>query len=224
MPDAHKMKEDLLALQVRFESIGAPLNDRIVVGESQALRFSYANTLLCLSSEVMASFIHLIQACSQKQVQHAAWAARNLLELSVWCGYCASSQSNAEGFYEDSLRDVSGILNRFEQLASLASTPPTDISVDKLRTHLNAVADKAGIDDLADDYRRAHDAAKELGPETEAAFKHLNVILSKFVHPTALVVNTVFDEERTTHLLEMCYGLGHLLTKTSLDVIEKARI
>ncbi len=43
-----------------------------------------------------------------------AWRARNLLELSVWCKYFATSKANARRIYEDAGRDAYDLFTAFE--------------------------------------------------------------------------------------------------------------
>jgi hypothetical protein len=49
-----------------------------------------------------------------------AWRARNLLELSAWCLYCAKDRPHARRLYEDAGRDVLGIYSGFEKWGTAA--------------------------------------------------------------------------------------------------------
>jgi hypothetical protein len=215
--------EGLATLQLRFVAVSQPLNDR-VLSEPQGKEFSYANTLLCLSSEAMRTFLFLFQAYSSRQVQQASWAARNLLELSIWCEYCSQSITNAQRFYQDTLRDILGIVTEFELLARHAPTPISAEHVSDAKKSLEVLAGRAGMTGLDDDFTRVHAAAKELGPTQQAAFRHTNVILSKIVHPTAFIVNMVFDTEFSEKLLELSYLLGRTFADACFNEIEKARL
>ena len=214
--------DDLARLAAQSVTISEPLNRRIKNKGFQS-GFSYANVLLCLCAEVLGSVHSLAQARSQKQVQHAAWIARNLLELSVWCEYCVRSESNAHIFSNDTIKDALGLINAFAGLASMAPTDTSEAHIANAKEQLKQVAEAQSFD-LDDDFRRVHKAAKELGKEQEAAFRHVNVILSKLTHPTAFIVNNFMDEASKSGLVEMSYKIGLALASASLDELEKAPI
>jgi hypothetical protein len=115
----------IMQLAAHSLRISETLNRRIEEDSAQQDGFSYANTLLCLCAEVLNTFRSLAEAHFKNQVQHTAWLSRNLLELSIWCEYCARSESNARLFYFETMKDALGIVNAF---ASLASMDPTETS------------------------------------------------------------------------------------------------
>jgi hypothetical protein len=78
---------DLARLAARSFKISEPLNRQIRIEGGDGSNFSYANTLLCLCAEVLCAFRWLVEAHSERQVQHCAWISRNLLERSIWCEY-----------------------------------------------------------------------------------------------------------------------------------------
>ncbi|MBS1859335.1 MAG: hypothetical protein JST11_28435 [Acidobacteria bacterium] len=211
---------DLTQLIARSLRISEPLNRRIK-SEGEKANFSYANTLLCLCAEVLSAFGSLAEARSRKQVRHAAWASRNLLELSIWCEYCVRSESNAQTFFFDTTKDALGFVNAFASLASMAPSVTSDACVANAKERLGAVA-KAHSLDLDDEFKRVHKAAKELGKDQEAAFRYLNTILSKLTHPTAFVVNINIDDASNIGLVDMSYQIGLALARASLSELEKA--
>jgi hypothetical protein len=94
----------------------------------------------------------LQDAVSQTPLDTVAWRARNLLELSIWVAYCASSRERAKMFCEDAARDAIDMLNILPE----DRRDPT-YSYPATRAQLIAKAKQGGIEDIEDPLRaRAH--------------------------------------------------------------------
>ncbi len=133
-----------------------------------------------------------------------AWYARNLLELYVWAKYCTASEENARVFYEDEVRDSLDLVNQIETWGEttkqgadwLAIFPPAK---DRLKKN----ADLQGIEDLDDNYSRIAKIAREMGIHLE--FGVSNKLLSKYAHPTALLVFMQRKPENIKIMRKMFY-------------------
>ncbi|MFN7114125.1 MAG: DUF5677 domain-containing protein [Alphaproteobacteria bacterium] len=112
-----------------------------------------------------------------------AWRTRNLLEISMWAGYCAIDEANARVFYEDAGRDM---LDIAQQYIKWGEEHFDDREMSLFRDGIDELkkgASKKGINDLDTTYTRVNDAAKMIGFEKN--FKISYKSLSKFAHPTA---------------------------------------
>ena len=78
--------------------------------------------------------------------------------------------------------------------------------------------------ELDDEFKKVHEAAKELSREHSVLFRNVNVILSKFTHPTAFIVSTHIVDPFKTDLTDMLYKLGSTMAVAALDALEKAPI
>jgi hypothetical protein len=212
---------DLIKLTAYSVRVAEPLKKQIK--DEGDLSFSYANTLLCLCAEVLRAFHFLVEAHFRKQVQHAAWAARNLLELSIWCEYCARSESNARTFCFDTVKDALGLVNAFAGIVQMGQGEGSGAHLLKAVEKLKETAAAQSLD-LNDDFTKVHKAARGLGKEQEMAFRYGNIILSKFTHPTAYIVNINIDEASQASLVELSYKIGLALATASLNELEKASI
>ena len=106
-----------------------------------------------------------------------AWTARNILELAVWTKYCACSEQNAKRFFEDCARDSISMMDIPDELIK----PSGRESFNQVRKQLQT---NAAEDEIArpDAYTRVANAAKKVN---FPLFGKLNMILSKWAHPTA---------------------------------------
>jgi hypothetical protein len=212
---------DLAELAKRSAKIFGPLKRHVEVCD-QPLS-GYANTLICLCAEVLSTFSFMVDAHSRSQLQHTAWLSRNLLELVIWCAYCAESESNAQIFTRDTAQDALGFVKALEKLVAMVPQQGVvGMIVDAKRT-LSAIATSESFE-LDDDFKKVHQAAKELGLEHSVMFRNLNVILSKLTHPTAYMVNTHIDDPAKTGLIDMTYKIGFALASAALDALEKSPI
>ena len=214
---------DLTKLAAHSLRISETLNRQIKADGVQKDGYSHPNTLLCLCAEVLRMFCYLVDAHFKKQVQHTAWLARNLLELSIWCEYCARSQANTRTFFLDSTKDAVGFLNAFSDLISMVPDDVSNVYMKSAKEKLYADA-KAESFELSDDFKKVHRAARELSKDHAKMFSHINIILSKLTHPTAMVVNNNFGEASEAVLVSLGYKLGFAFATASLDSLEKAPI
>ncbi len=142
----------------------------------------------CLCHQVFSEYLLLKRAYQEEARNSAvllAWRARNLLELSIWCLYCAKSKENARRFYEDAGRDALGIFNAFTEWGTKKGNDPEwidHITGGKQDLSQRAAAD--GIDSLDGPYKRVRDAAKECGLGDHFSIGY--VMFSTFAHPTAM--------------------------------------
>lgn len=187
--------------------------------------FSYPNTLLCLLSEVMNTFKELCLACNEDNASRSAWATRNLLELWIWCSYCAPSEQNTRELVQDVFRDSSGMINAGLELVSMspdfAAFAP---EINKTRSRLEDLAKEAGLSKADHKYKKVSEVATELGPDVANAFKYFNIILSKLVHPTSIVIMNLYSTSFMNSFVNVSYGLGAMLARTSIDAIGKANL
>jgi hypothetical protein len=147
----------------------------------------------------------LITGFTQKRIAKLAWAARNLLELSIWVEYCNSSPSHAKQFRDDSARDLIGLSKAIQSIHVGAYGIPAE-DLDSTMKKLVVFAESAfNVTDLDEDFKRVSDAAAELG--RKSIFSSLNKLFSKFAHPTALSLNSVTAEgiEADNDLREMFF-------------------
>jgi hypothetical protein len=128
----------------------------------------------------------LVRAYSEEQLTTLAWAARNLLEVSIWIDYCNLSEDRAKRLYDDAMRDLYGLSRAVHRIFELKAGTKDKGLEDKI-SEFSAFARSMGVDDLADDFKPVSDAARDVGRYEE--FRGLNKLLSKFAHPTAWVVH-----------------------------------
>ena len=86
------------------------LNKRIelLVENPEKDKAWWSQVFFCLWIQVSSEYLLLRSAYEEQQRKGnalIAWRTRNLLELSVWCLYCAKSKENAHRLYEDAGRD-----------------------------------------------------------------------------------------------------------------------
>ena len=139
-----------------------------------------------------------------------AWTVRNILELTVWTKYCASSEEKAKTFFQDSARDSISMINLPEELIKSSQRE----SFRQVRQQLlnNAAEDQIERPDI---YTRVADAAKEMNL---TYFGKINMILSKWAHPTAL---SIFSQRSVyPELNKLFYDLGVSWADTSIAVIK----
>jgi len=86
---------------------------------------------------------------------------------------------------------------------------------------LESVARNSGIEALDEQYLRVNQAATALGPDAALAYRNLYSILSKFVHPAALLVNTVFGPELSQPISSGFFLIGSWLINEAFTQVEK---
>lgn len=116
-----------------------------------------------------------------------AWRARNLLEINTWCRFCCDQPENAEIFFEDAGKDQLELEEQLEKWGKDTNQPPEwfENIIDN-KKYIHEQAAKRGITELNSKYVSPSNAAKNLNHDK--TFKIHNKILSKFVHPTAMLI------------------------------------
>src|SRR5258708_1080811 len=156
----------------------------------------------------------LEQGYVENRITKVAWAARNLLELSIWIGYCNLSDAHARRFRDDSARDLLGVTKAVQSLYTQGQGSP-DPGLDRTKQELATFAQNVfGGNSLDDDFKRARDAAQELG--RQARFLDLNKLFSKFAHPTSIALNSVVAVEADAGIRLMFLNDGVKLATDSL--------
>ena len=134
-----------------------------------------------LKPVIEAEIMELERAYRERRLSAIAWTARNLLELYVWTNYCCASEDNAKTFDEDSARDVVDLM----KIAHLLETVEAQ-SYLLARTKIITDAKAGGFQSIDDGYLRVSAAAESFG--FGDIFKMANKALSKFAHPSALLM------------------------------------
>jgi hypothetical protein len=216
-------------LKNKVQKVSSPLEE-ILKNAAPGNTKSYAKTLLALTREAMTNYELAVQAHQAGQIRQIAGATRNLLELFTWSEYCANSRDNAKRFHDDALRDLLGALQRIDNVSLLApESSSQDLAtlktmMEEFKRQISEIAVRSGVPKLDDSYKSVGEVAKELGGQQATAFKDVNGLLSKFVHPTALVVNEVLDPQWTGVMMNIFLELAAIYAESSLDEIAKAKL
>jgi hypothetical protein len=168
-------------------------------GLLQLLKTAIENELTALNNETALPLI--------------AWRSRNILELAVWTGYCGKEEDNAKEFMLDSVRDLDGLLDMPQEVGG-ARTASFKAIRDELRR--DAASDGLG---MTDPFTQVSKAAKDIGRLTE--FRYYNRVLSKFVHPTSLMVMNVLSEAIQDSCRKLCRQIGETQGRGAIGVIAK---
>ena len=159
----------------------------------------------------------LERAFRQDRITTLAWAARNVLELSVWIDYCSVDPTHAKRFRDDSARDFYGFTKSMHAL-HIEEHGQADSGLEKAQKDLEAFATTVfGMGALDDDFERVSKAADELG--WGKRFSALNKIYSKYAHPTAWAVNAVNSVEADAGFRKMFLMDGIEMATGSLTKI-----
>jgi len=149
-----------------------------------------------------------------RRVDSAASTVRNLIELHIWILYCNLSETNAQTFYEDTVRDVREMLDAVQALYTLVNGEPEE-RLAEMTDGLRAEAAAHGFRDYDDQYKKVYDAAREVGRIGE--FRPLYKFYSKLTHPTALVLN---PNNALDRMLDSVYDSGEKVAFACLREIE----
>lgn len=147
-----------------------------------------------------------------------AWRARNLLELSVWATYCARSDENAARFFGDAGRDGLELLKSFGTWGEKKGQGDKwAAQVEEAKVQLIASAEEKGAGSLDGSYVKVRDAARDCGflDHFAATYK----FLSKFAHPTALVLLGNLDSKEK-ELRDAVFGQGCVLFVGAFTALE----
>jgi hypothetical protein len=215
-------------LNNKFQKVSSPFEE-ILKNAPPGSRKVHASTLLSLARATMTNYDITVQAYRAEHIQQIAWATRNLLELSVWSEYCAKSSDNADRFSTDALRDGIGMFQAMESLFSLAPNNSTTLATSKAqiaaaKQQLAVTARMIGISKLDHRYKDVRKVVRELGGSRSAAYKHGTALLSKFVHPTALIVTTVLDPAPMKLLIQGFFEIAVGFANGILNEIARASL
>lgn len=136
-----------------------------------------------------------------------AWRARNLLEISVWSLYCAQSTENTRVFYEDAGRDVLGVYKAFTDWGKATSQENDWLDpIEGAKQDISARAASEGIESLEGAFKQVREAAAscKIGDHYRVSYK----LLSKFAHPTAMVIMSAPDSEKEKLQKDIFYNEG----------------
>jgi hypothetical protein len=138
----------------------------------------FVNVLIENVRELEAAYL-------QGSLSKTAWAARNLLELSIWIRYCNISDEHGKRFRLDGARDLIGFfkaLNGYHGTKIASEIPRMDAA----EAELELIAqNEFGVASLGTSFVEVRDAANEVA---ETRYKSLNKLCSKFAHPTAWII------------------------------------
>jgi hypothetical protein len=174
-----------------------------------------------LCAQNFVEYLALKQAYEAERGEPAllAWRARNLLELSVWCLYCSRSRENARRLYEDAGRDVVGLFDAFTKWGKATAQQPSGLDVfTGAKQALSQRAASEGIASLDGTYKQASEAAREsgIGDHFALSFK----MLSKFAHPTAMLILAPPDKAKTTLQKDVFFSQGCLFFTGAFSALE----
>jgi hypothetical protein len=181
------------------------------VADIDKLQNMRADVLHRLHATVEDNLRDLEDAAKNGRMSTVAWLARNLLELLVWSSFCAVSEDNSKHFVLDAVRDVHDAMNVPDDLLS------TTFNFRAARAEAIEKATEDGFETLDESYTAVSKIAKQAGKGEE--FKHINKLLSKFAHPTALSV-IERESEANAKLKQKFYEMGYRFAKATLNIIE----
>jgi len=174
-----------------------------------------------LSAQTFAEYLALKRAYQENRGDASllAWRARNLLELSVWALYSAKSRDNARRLFEDAGRDANDLYDVFSKWgkATAQDADWLDSFTNAKRT-LSERATSEGIESLDGSFKRVRDAAQECGMGQH--FSLSIKLLSKFAHPTALLIFAPPNEAKTRLQKDMFYSHGCLYFLGAFNALE----
>jgi hypothetical protein len=157
----------------------------------------------------------LENAYLQGSLSKTAWAARNLMELSIWVRYCNLSDQHGKRFRLDGARDLIGFFKALKGYhgAKIASEIPR---MDAAEAELELIAkNEFGGATLGSSFLEVRNAADQVG---EARYKDLNKLCSKFAHPTAWIVAAANWEEFSQFAMMFLFE-GRTMANLALEAI-----
>lgn len=160
-----------------------------------------------LTSSTFSEYKKLKSSHDSADLSQTAWRARNLLELKAWAFYCSYSRDNALSFRADGARDSKDLFSKLSQWAD-----QTDLSVDwqdkipSKKIELEKFVKDNKLGSIDKPYKRVRNAAQLGGFEND--FDAANKILSKFAHPTALILTGFVPPEMEKELEKGFFSMG----------------
>ena len=174
-----------------------------------------------LCSQAFSEYLSLKRSYGEKRDDSSllAWRARNLLELSVWCLYCAKSRENARRLYEDAGRDVLGLFSAFTRWGTATAQDPDWLDLfTGAKQDLSQRAASDGIASLDGSYKKVSEAATEAGIGEHFTLSYR--MLSKFAHPTAMQILASPDEAKAALQKDCFFSQGCLFFTGAFVALE----
>lgn len=161
----------------------------------------------------------LVAADQDDGLPAQAWNARNLLELWIWAKYCASSPQNCGRFVTDSLRDMVGSMHSLSAYLNAVGVPTPDslnILNRNFELYSKAILKTEKVDTK---FLRVAEAADQVG--LGSLYRALNQNLSKFAHPTTIVIFTYGEPEVDRFNALHTVLLGDAFANNCITVVEE---
>jgi hypothetical protein len=173
-----------------------------------------------LAVETLTTHAHAARAYRERSLPYLAWATRSLFELGLWTDYSTRSSANAQRFTQDTVRDFVGLLTAL----GIPNRDRSDsgAALEELQDLLMKVASTLGMEDLNADYTRAYQAARDMGHDWGECYTQVNRVLSKFVHPTALLMNSPVCDEFVHHFSDLFMQLSDVCASEIFEMIKSA--
>lgn len=180
----------------------------------------WVQVLASLCAQLFSEYLSLKREYEENRDEAViAWRARNLLELSVWCLFCSKCRANARRLYEDAGRDMMGLFSAFTRWGTTTAQDPEWLNLfSGAKKELGQRAAAEGIPSLDESYKRVDEAAKDAGIGDHFALS--NRMLSKFVHPTAMMILAPPDEERAALQRDCFFSQGCLFFAGAFAALE----
>ena len=171
----------------------------------------HPDVLIRIGQAVAQNMADLAKAHGSGSINAVAWHSRNLLELAMWSEHCAKNEENARQFVLDAARDACDALNIPDEIVFAASVKDT-------RQELIDKAQSDGFD-IEEKYTAVSKVAKQLGHSD--IFRTLNKLLSKFAHPTAMLILYNPTDSSLVSLRGKFFALGLHLGQKALTFLPK---
>ena len=149
-------------------------NDKLITSRQRRVLLE----LLCALRTEYDSIIHDYYNNIYVSRSLLAWRARNLLEINTWCRFCCVDIKNADLLFKWAAEDQLELETQFEKWAE-NTDQLTEYSerIERVRQDVLNQADKRGVFDLEAKYKSPFED-----------FKIHNKILSKYAHPTPMLL------------------------------------
>lgn len=149
-----------------------------------------------------------------------AWRARNLLELNMWARFCCEDDVNAKIFFEEAGKDQLELQEKLEQWGKETNQSPEWFDErEKNKQDIHDQAKKHGITKLNSKFYSLLNISKTIGHDK--AYKIHNKILSKFAHPTAMLLFSIESEDKLPRTAYYLFSQGCLFFYDGIARIEK---
>jgi hypothetical protein len=192
-PSEYDIEKEIAASRAMLDArIPAELNKIRIAFVDIDQRKAWEQWRLALTFDLVEAIdrncVQLLEIFDKDRLPAAAWLARNLLELLVWVKYCGVSRENAWRFHEDALRDTKGLLDAHAKLCA-ARGLVSDISQTAAESLKKVAVEKLAMQEIDSSFLAVSQAAKGPGVDLGDIFGPFHKMLSKFAHPTAVLVH-----------------------------------